>query len=123
VLAVATLLFGVAMVALGSTPWVIADASAGVAVFACAEMAFTPTVSTAFAALPVSSQLESFNLRQVSWTLGEALGAWCGGSVFLVLLDHGLARAYWLALGAATLAGMSLVMLTGRSARRPAEGR
>jgi hypothetical protein len=81
-------------------------------------MLFTPTVSTAFATLPAASRLESFNLRQVSWTLGEAAGSWCGGSIFLFCLNRGDGRAYWLSLGTVALIGMSAVMVRVTRSRR-----
>jgi MFS family permease len=117
VLVLATVVFGIAMLPLGAGVSVVADAWVGVCVFSCAEMLFTPTVSTAFGTLPSASRLEAFNLRQVSWTIGEAAGAWCGGSVFLYCLDNGVGRIYWLAVGAVTLLGMSALVLTARTRR------
>jgi len=115
VLILATLVFGAAMLALGAGLTAIAGVFVGVALFSLAEMLFTPTVSTAFATLPVTSRLEAFNLRQVSWTLGEAVGAWAGGTVFLFCLEKDVGRIYWLTVGAATLLVMSAVMLTARA--------
>jgi MFS family permease len=114
VLAGATLLFGLSMLALGAGLTPMVGALAGVLLFSFAEMLFTPMVSTAFAGLAIPSQLEAFNLRQVSWTTGEALGSWCGGSVFLALYVAGAAPAYWLVLGALTIAGVGVLVLGDR---------
>jgi MFS family permease len=120
VLALATMVFAIAMLALGAGTSVVVDAFVGVIIFSLAEMLFTPTVSTAFATLPSASRLEAFNLRQASWTLGEAVGSWCGGSVFLFFLNRGDPRSYWLIIGTVAMAGMCAVIATARGRVSPA---
>jgi MFS family permease len=116
VLAYATVVFGVAMVLLGvGLPMVVAACGA-VLVFSVAEMLFTPMMSTAFAALPIESKLEAFNLRQVCWTSGEALGSLAGGSLFLALWENGAGQAYWLTLSVLTLVVSVPMVLRTRKA-------
>ncbi|WLQ41609.1 hypothetical protein P8A22_17425 [Streptomyces laculatispora] len=96
---VACLGFGGAMLVLGSGLPAAAAVVTAIALFTLAEPFFHSPVSTAFAGLPVGSRLEVFNLRQVCWTTGEALGALCGGALFLLLHRNGQGHLYWLALG------------------------
>ncbi|MEV4050693.1 MFS transporter [Amycolatopsis sp. NPDC049688] len=113
ILALATLVFGVAMLLLGLGLPVVVAATAAMAVFAVAEMLFTPMVSTAFSRLPGPSALAASNLQGVAWTTGEALGSLCGGALFLLGYHHGAAQWYWL--GLAVLASLAAVpYLTGR---------
>jgi MFS family permease len=123
VLAGAALLFGLSMLVLGAGLAPMLGALAGVLLFSFAEMLFTPMVSTAFAGLAIPSQLEAFNLRQVAWTSGEALGSWCGGSVFLALYVAGAAPAYWLTLGGCTVVAVGVLVLSDRATTRVAVGR
>lgn len=95
-------LFSASMVVLGVGLPVVLGAAVAVALFSGAEMLFTPMVSTAFAGLPIKSTLEAFNLRQVSWTAGEAIGSLAGGTVFLTLHQAGLAHGYWLGVALGT---------------------
>lgn len=97
-----TVLFSASMVVLGVGLPVVLGAALAVALFSLAEMLFTPMVSTAFAGLPVTSTLEAFNLRQLSWTAGEAIGSLAGGTVFLALDQAGLAHGYWLGVALGT---------------------
>jgi MFS family permease len=102
-LGAATLVFGVSFGALGVGLPLVAACLLSVALFALAEMVFTPMLNTAFAALPFESRLEALNFRQVCWTVGESLGSLCGGTLFLLLSQGGHGRIYWLALGAAAI--------------------
>ncbi|HEV2783900.1 MAG TPA: MFS transporter [Actinophytocola sp.] len=111
-------LFSVSMVLLGAGIPLVGAAFLAVAIFSVAETIFTPMVSTAFAELPTGSPIEAFNLRQACWTVGEAAGSFCGGSIFLVLLNHGGARLYWLSLAACGLAAVALLALPLRASVR-----
>jgi predicted MFS family arabinose efflux permease len=114
----ATLLFGASMLALALGLPVLPAACAAVVLFSVAEMVFTPMASTACAVLPVSSPLEGFNFRQVSWTLGESLGSLCGGGVFLALYTSGDGRVYWAVVAALLVGGAAALWALG--ARRSA---
>ncbi|MEU8348332.1 MULTISPECIES: MFS transporter [unclassified Streptomyces] len=114
----ANLLFGVSLVVLGLGLPAVLGAVLAVAVFAVAEMVFGPMVSTAFAGLPIGSSLEAFNLRQLCWTAGEALGALTGGSLFLALYAAGDGSAYWSTLGVVTLLATGLLLAADRRAGR-----
>ncbi|WP_328782672.1 MFS transporter [Streptomyces canus] len=116
ILGYANIFFGVSMVTLGLALSPVVGAVLAVLVFSVAEMAFGPMISTAFAGLPIESSLEAFNLRQVCWTTGEALGALMGGSVFLTLYDRGDGRVYWEVLGIVTLLVTGLLRWSARRA-------
>ncbi len=107
VLLAGALTFSVALFALGLGLPLLTGTIVGLSIFAVAEMVFAPMQSTAFAALDTASAFESFNLRQVCWTLGEALGTLAGGSLFLAAYRGGHQHAYWLVL--ATV----VIVLTG----------
>ncbi|MGW5867232.1 MFS transporter [Streptomyces sp. NPDC055239] len=106
----ASLGFGGAMLVLGSglpsAPAIII----AIALFTLAEPFFHSTVSTAFAGLSIGSRLEVFNLRQVCWSVGEALGALCGGALFLRLHRNGHGHLYWLALGISAMVTITLLI-------------
>ncbi|HET9143232.1 MFS transporter [Actinophytocola sp.] len=102
-LAIATLIFGAALLILGAGPPLVVCMAATVVAFSIAEMLFWPMFSTAFAGLPLHSKLEAFNLRQISQTTGEACGAFLGGSLFLTMHLAGQGRLYWLLLGGLTI--------------------
>jgi len=122
-LAVAVIAFGAGIVLLGVGLPVVAGAAVAVAVFAFAEMLFGPMVSVAFNRLTNVSPLTSSNFQGVSLTTGEALGSLSGGAVFLACYHHGASDWYWLALGAATLAGAGLFLARARTTPvRPDEG-
>ncbi|GAA3465520.1 hypothetical protein GCM10018965_000720 [Nonomuraea roseola] len=119
----AAVVFGLAFLALGSGLPLAAACLLTVALFAVAEMVFTPMLNTAFAALAFGSRLEALNFRQICWTAGEALGSLCGGTLFLLVSDWGLGRFYWLALGAAAIVSTVLLLLPRhRTAHRPTGG-
>ncbi|WP_285501050.1 MFS transporter [Actinokineospora sp. NBRC 105648] len=113
-----TVIFTLALVTLGLDVPVLWGTAVAVALFALAEMVFTPMQSTAFAGLAVQSKFEAFNLRQVCWTVGEALGSLAGGSVFLTMYHDGLHHTYWLVL--AVLVFAVTVALAWTSRARPA---
>lgn len=108
----ASLGFSGAMLVLGaglpSAPAIVT----AIILFTLAEPFFHSTVSTAFASVPAGSRLEAFNLRQVCWTTGEALGALCGGALFLLLHRNGHGHIYWLVLGISTMATIT-PLITG----------
>ncbi|MGW5049845.1 MFS transporter [Actinokineospora sp. NPDC004072] len=104
ILIVATALFGVAVVFLGVGLPVVLAATVAMAVFAVAEMIFTPMVSTTFNRISGVSRLAASNLQGVAWTAGEALGSLAGGALFLLAYQNGIAAVYWLALAAVTVA-------------------
>ncbi|MEU7885533.1 MFS transporter [Microbispora bryophytorum] len=116
ILGYGTLLFGASMVILGLGLPPVLGAALGVLVFSLAEMMFAPMVSTAFAGLPIGSHLEAFNLRQVCWSSGEALGSLAGGALFLALYREGDGWLYWELLGAVTLACTGLLLSSARRA-------
>ncbi|MFF3222386.1 MFS transporter [Nocardia suismassiliense] len=95
-------LFGIAMIVLGTGLPHLLRAISTVLIFAVAEMVFTPMMSTAFAGLPMTSSLEAFNLRQIFWAGGQALGSLAGGSLFLALYRQDAGSSYWLVLGITT---------------------
>ncbi|MEU8629726.1 MFS transporter [Streptomyces sp. NPDC048669] len=95
----ASLGFGGAMLVLGSGLPPAAGIITAIVLFTLAEPFFHSPVSTAFAGLASGPRLEVFNLRQVCWTAGEALGALCGGALFLLLHRNGHGHIYWLILG------------------------
>jgi MFS family permease len=120
VLGGANLLFGVSMTTLGLGLDPAVGAVLAVLVFSVAEMAFGPMVSTAYAGLPVDSTLEAFNLRQVCWSFGEALGALSGGALFVALHGQGRGWLYWVTLGAVTLTATGLLQFLAHRDPDPA---
>jgi MFS family permease len=114
-LAFSVIAFGAGIVLLGVGLPVVAGAAVAVAVFALAEMLFGPMVSIAFNRLTSVSPITSSNLQGVSLTSGEALGSLFGGAVFLACYHHGGGDWYWLALGTATIAGVSLHLTRART--------
>ncbi|WP_017558239.1 MFS transporter [Nocardiopsis baichengensis] len=118
-LACANLIFGASMVTLGAGLPPLAGAVAAVAVFCCAEMVFGPMTNTAFAELPIESSMEAFNLRQLCWSCGEALGSFAGGTLFLALYLAGDGALYWQGLGAATLVATAALLVAGRGSPGP----
>ncbi|MEV5957080.1 MFS transporter [Streptomyces sp. NPDC051987] len=119
VLGGANLLFAASMTALGLDFSPVVCAVLAVLVFSVAEMVFGPMVSTAYAGLPVESSLEAFNLRQVCWSFGEALGAFAGGALFVALHDQGRGHLYWQALAVVTLAVTCLLLILARRTDAP----
>lgn len=67
-------------------------------IFSFAETVYTPTVSMAIAGIPSASVLESFNIRQVTWTAGSGLGAFLGGTVYIETAGSVGPPSYWLAM-------------------------
>lgn len=121
ILARALLTFGVAMLLLGVGLPLVAGAIVAMAVFASAEMLFTPMVSTAFNGISSVSPLAASNLQQVSWTGGEALGSLCGGAVFLLCYHNGAGNVYWLVLAAVAGAGTLPYLARRRTPSTPGE--
>lgn len=95
------LLYAGSFVLMGTAGLVYGGVLVAVVVFSLAETFATPMVDTAFAALPGTRPLvESFNLRQVAVTLGESLGSFSGGALYLLARSHGAVSLYWTVLGA-----------------------
>jgi hypothetical protein len=113
-LTVATMVFGTAILLLGLGLPVVVGAVAAMAVFAVAEMLFTPMVSTAFNRIGNVSRLAASNLQALAWTAGEALGSLAGGAVFLSCYHHGAGGLYWLLLAVAAIAGALPFLLDRR---------
>ncbi|MEU6770894.1 MFS transporter [Streptomyces sp. NPDC046759] len=123
-LAFSVLAFGCGIVLLGAGLPLVLGAAAAMAVFALAEMLYTPMVSIAFNRLTNVSAITSSNLQGVSLTTGEALGSLFGGAVFLACHQHGRGDWYWLALGTVTIAGVCLHLARARTTTpsQPDEG-
>ncbi len=90
-------------------------------IFSVAETIYTPVRDTAFASMPAASQLEAFNLRFIFITIGESVGALCGGALFLSLAGSGTGSGYWLVLGGGGLVVVVVasVIRVGRRAVPP----
>lgn len=77
----------------------VVGVAVGVAIFSLAETFFTPMVNTAYAGISGDRPVvEAFNMRQVAVTLGESLGAFAGGALFLAAAHRGMEPFYWIAL-------------------------
>ncbi|MFI5571322.1 hypothetical protein ACIA6T_29090 [Streptomyces sp. NPDC051740] len=105
VLGGAGLLFGVSLTALGPGPAPAVGAVLAGRVVSVAETAFGPMASAAYAALPIDSGPEAFNLRQVRWSFGEVLGALSGGALSVAPHSQGHGRLHRVVLDALTLTG------------------
>jgi hypothetical protein len=120
---VGLLMFSTAMLLLGlllrTSLVLFATFSLMIIIFSVAETIYTPVRDTAFASMPAASQLEAFNLRFIFITVGESVGALCGGALFLSLAGHGTGSDYWLVLGGAGLLVTllaSVIRVGGRAA-------
>jgi len=117
-LLVGVVIFAVAFAVMAGAGGSIPGAMVAVAVFSLAETFFTPMVNTAFAEIPGDRPtVELFNLRQVAATAGEALGAFAGGALFLVAVEHHLRPWYWILLAGVGVASALLLAAT----RKPAD--
>lgn len=121
---VGLVLFSIAMVLLGvllqTSLALFATFSLMIIIFSVAETIYTPVRDTAFASMPAASQLEAFNLRFIFITIGESVGALCGGAIFLSLAGHGTGPNYWLVLGGGGLlvtAAASVLRVRGPAAK------
>lgn len=95
-LVVGIVVFASSFAVLGVAGATVVGTFAAVTVFSLAETFFTPMVNTAFTAIPGDRPLvELFNMRQVAATVGESLGAFTGGALFLTAGQHGCAWLYW----------------------------
>jgi len=90
----------------------LAGVLVGIVVFSVAEALFTPAVDAAFADLPSTHRLAPVNLRHSVNAAGETVGAFCGGTLYLVLAHTASPSVYWLSVSAATAAVGSLVALS-----------
>ncbi len=118
-------MFSMAMLLLGlllrTSLVLFATFSLMIIIFSVAETIYTPVRDTAFASMPAASQLEAFNLRFIFITIGESVGALCGGALFLSLAGHGAGSNYWLVLGAGgvLVTVVASVLRVGRGAASP----
>lgn len=83
-------------------------------VFSLAETIYPPTVATGISGIPATSVLESFTIRQVTWTAGSGLGAVLGGAVYLETTAATTPTPYWLGMAVLTVAAVLAVLLAGR---------
>lgn len=91
--------FAAAFAILAGSGGEIVGAFAGIVVFSIAETLFTPIVSTAFSELSGDRPIvEQFNSMQLVTALGESLGTFAGGMLFLSASTHGLQPLYWLSM-------------------------
>ncbi len=121
--AIALLLLGVLLAV--HVP-VFTAALAAIALFSLAETVYTPTVNTAFAQIPASSPVESFNAQQLLITVGQSAGTLVGTSVFLAVSAAGHGPAYWLLVGISGLFAVGATAATAipvRSLFRPSRAR
>jgi hypothetical protein len=96
-----TATFSAACLIFGIAGEAVVGAFAGVAVFSLAETYFSPAVNIAYAEIAGERPVvEAFNLRQVAVSVGESLGSFCGGALFLPAVTHGLRAEYWIILAA-----------------------
>jgi DHA1 family multidrug resistance protein-like MFS transporter len=105
-LLIGTVMFSAAYLIFGIAGSTAVGAFVGVAVFSLAETYFAPAVNIAYAEIADDRPVvEAFNLRQVAVSVGESLGSFCGGAIFLLAVAHGLRAEYWiiLAIGGATV--------------------
>lgn len=87
-----------------------------IAVFSLGETLYTPMVNTAFVdASHGRPVVEAFNMRQLATAIGESLGAFAGGWLYLEAVSSGAEPVYWASL--AVLAILTLPML--RPQRQP----
>jgi MFS transporter, DHA1 family, multidrug resistance protein len=94
-----TMTFSAACLIFGISGSLVAGAFAGVAVFSLAETYFSPGVNIAYGEIAAHRPVvEAFNLRQVAVSVGESLGSFCGGALFLPVAARGLRPEYWIVL-------------------------
>ncbi|QUQ63821.1 Multidrug resistance protein MdtH [Kutzneria sp. CA-103260] len=112
-LLVGVTIFAAGFAVMGAAGATLVGAFAAVVVFSVAETFFTPTVNTAFSAIPGDRPMvELFNLRQVAATAGESLGGFAGGALFLTAAQFGARPVYW---GVLAVVGLLCVLSYPRS--------
>jgi MFS transporter, DHA1 family, multidrug resistance protein len=100
-LALGVALFSVAFVVMGSGTDSLTILFVATLLFSLAETVFTPLVNTTFASVDQNRPLvELFNLRQVAITVGESLGSFSGGALYLTAVGQRATPLYWFALSA-----------------------
>jgi MFS transporter, DHA1 family, multidrug resistance protein len=119
VMAVGVAVFAVSLAFMGVLPVAFGSFLVVMVIFSVAETIYTPTVSTGIAGIPSASVLESFNIRQVTWTAGSGLGALLGGTVYIETAGSVGPAPYWLGMAALTSSGVLAVLL--RHPRRAGE--
>lgn len=109
-------LFCVAFAIVGASGGALWALYAGVVVFAFGEMLFTPMVDTAFSAAAGPGRVVlSFNGRQVATAVGESLGAFAGGALWVAFDAAAGPGAYWFALAAAGIVPTLWLLATARA--------
>lgn len=107
-LIVGVLLFSTTFAVLAGAPSSLIATYVAIGFFSLAETFFTPLVNTAYAeAAGDLPTVEAFTMRQVAATLGESLGAFAGGALFLRAADLDASAVYWVFV---TLLGLVLTV-------------
>lgn len=118
-MALGVAVFAASLALMGLLPIVFGSFVVVMVIFSFAETVYTPTVSTAIAGIPSASVLESFNIRQVTWTAGSGLGVLLGGTFYIETANSVGPGPYWLALASLTIAAVLAVLLCRRRVVRP----
>jgi DHA1 family multidrug resistance protein-like MFS transporter len=116
VMAAGVTVFAASLALMGVLPVVFGSFVIVMVIFSFAETIYTPTVSTGIAGIPSASVLESFNIRQVTWTAGSGLGALLGGTVYIETAGSVGPGPYWLGMAGLIFTVVLAVLL---SPRRP----
>lgn len=111
VMAVGVAVFACSLALMGVLPIVFSSFIVVMVVFSFAETVYTPTVSTGIAGIPSTSVLESFNIRQVTWTAGSGLGVFLGGTVYIETAASAGPDAYWIGMAVLTVAAVLLLLV------------
>lgn len=92
-----------------------------VVVFTVGEMMFVPTADSVYGGFADQGQLVStYNGKKITMAAGEALGAFSGASVSLVVARLVAPSAYWLLVGGLALACTPLLLSLARGAQKRA---
>jgi DHA1 family multidrug resistance protein-like MFS transporter len=119
VMAVGVAIFAAALALMGVLPVVFCSFLIVMVIFSLAETVYTPTVSTGIAGIPSASVLESFNIRQVTWTAGSGLGVLLGGTGYIETAGSVGPGAYWLGMAGLTGSAVLGVLLCRFRRTRP----
>ncbi len=89
-----------------------------VAIFSVGESIVEPVLSTAFTDVAGDrSLIEVFNLRQIATASGEAIGALCGGWLFLIAARDSNESVYWMVVASVSAAMLAATAWRYRSSR------